>query len=62
MATVTDKTTEFLVGHSTEPQLSQQSRATFLKYARKDEDSSESYMDEQDFVNAIAPEGESYVS
>ena len=43
-------------------QLSTQSRATFDKNARKDEVSGELYMGEEDFINAIAPQTEDYVS
>lgn len=43
-------------------QLSAQSRATFEKNARKEADSDELYMSEKEFINAIAPEGEDYVS
>ena len=49
------------MGTSIEPELSQQSRATFEKHARRTEDG-EMYMAEEDFVNAIAPESEDYVS
>ena len=43
-------------------QLSAQTKATFEKNARKDAETGELYMEEEDFVNAIAPEGEDYVS
>lgn len=43
-------------------QLSAQSKATFEKNSRKDESGAEDYMTEEDFVNAIAPQGEDYVS
>lgn len=43
-------------------QLSAQSKATFDKNARKDPDSDDLYMGEKEFINAIAPEGEDYVS
>jgi solute carrier family 25 aspartate/glutamate transporter 12/13 len=47
----------------TEPvQLSAQSKATFEKNARKDAESGELFMGEEEFINAIAPEGEDYVS
>ena len=52
---------ESLVGTTVEPGLSQQARSTFEKYARQAENG-ETYMAEQDFVDAIAPEGEDYVS
>jgi len=61
MATVTEKVSEVLVGTTQEPQLSQVDRATFLKHAKTD-DAGERYLDEEDFVNAIAPESEDYVS
>ncbi|TEY54941.1 hypothetical protein BOTCAL_0235g00130 [Botryotinia calthae] len=41
-------------------QLSAQSKATFEKNSRKDESGAEEYMTEEDFVNAIAPQGEDY--
>jgi solute carrier family 25 (mitochondrial aspartate/glutamate transporter), member 12/13 len=42
-------------------QLSAQSKATFDKNARKDEKTGELFMSEEEFINAIAPEGEDYV-
>lgn len=48
-----------------EVQLSAQSRATFEKNARKDDGEGgdgELYMGEEEFVNAVAPETEDYVS
>ena len=61
MATVKEAVKEGLIGTTIEPQLSQQARATFQKHARTDE-SGEAYMTEVDFVDAIAPENEDYVS
>jgi solute carrier family 25 aspartate/glutamate transporter 12/13 len=61
MATVTDKVQEVLVGTTEEPQLGQTERATFLKHAKKDENG-ENYLDEESFINAVAPESEDYVS
>jgi solute carrier family 25 aspartate/glutamate transporter 12/13 len=43
-------------------QLSVQSKATFDKNARRDPESGELFMGEEEFINAIAPEGEDYVS
>lgn len=43
-------------------QLSAQSKATFEKHSRKDESGAEDYMSEEDFINAIAPKDEDYVS
>jgi solute carrier family 25 aspartate/glutamate transporter 12/13 len=59
-----DVVKEKLLGTETEAevQLSALSRATFDKNARKDEASGELIMLEDDFINAIAPEGEDYVS
>lgn len=60
MATVTEAVKESLIGTTVEPQLSQQARTTFFKHARQDTDG-QSYMTEEDFINAIAPESEDYV-
>ena len=62
MATVQQAISETLVGTTREPQLSQQTRATFDSHARKDGDDGELYMLEEDFVDAIAPKTENYVS
>ena len=43
-------------------QLSALSKATFDKNARRDGESGELVMEEEEFINAIAPEGEDYVS
>lgn len=43
-------------------QLSAQSKATFEKNARKDAETGEYVMGEEEFINAVAPEGEDYVS
>lgn len=55
---------ESLVGTETagDVQLSAQSKATFDKNARKDEATGELFMSEQEFINAVAPDGEDYVS
>ena len=60
MAAMKEAVKESLIGTSVEPGLSQQSRATFEKYARHEEEG-ESYMTDDDFVDAIAPTGEDYV-
>lgn len=62
MATITESVKESLLGVSQPENLSQTSRTTFLKHARKDEESGEYYMGEDDFINAIAPAEEDYVS
>ena len=52
---------EALLGTEEEPQLSYQTRLDFLKHAVRDDDSSEYYMTEDRFIDAIAPESEDYV-
>lgn len=55
---------EKLLGTEQAPeiQLSALSKQTFDKNARKDAESGELVMGEEEFINAIAPEGEDYVS
>ena len=60
MATVTEKVKESLVGTTQPPNLSQESRAEFMKHAKQDDDG-DWYMTEGDFINAIAPPEEDYV-
>lgn len=62
MATVTETVKESLIGTTREPQLSQQAKVTFDQHAIKDEGTGELYMTEEQFVDAIAPPGEDYVS
>jgi hypothetical protein len=62
MATVAETVKESLLGTSQPEQLSPSSRTTFLKHARRDEDNDELYMGEEEFVNAIAPAEQNYVS
>ena len=62
MATVTEAVKESLVGITIEPELSQEVRATFDRHAIQDDVTGESYMTEKEFVNAIAPVNEDYVS
>lgn len=57
--TVKDAVKESLIGTSDE---SHQVRTNFLRHARKDETSGEYFMTEDDFVDAIAPKHEDYVS
>ena len=61
---VKDAVKESLLGSDlqSDVQLSAQSKATFDKNARKDEESGELFMGEEEFINAIAPVGEDYVS
>lgn len=61
---VTETVKESLLGTDLEKdeQLSANTRATFVKYAKKDETTGELSMGEEEFVNAIAPPDEDYVS
>lgn len=61
MATVAEAVKESLLGSTAPESLSTEARVTFLKNARR-EDDGELYMNEEDFINAIAPPEEDYVS
>lgn len=58
---VTEKVSEVLLGTTEEPGLSKDDRAIFQHFAKQDEDGVP-YLDEEQFVNAIAPQSEDYVS
>ena len=62
MATAKIAVKESLLGVEKEPNLSSQTKATFDKNAKIDEATGEAYLTEDDFVNAVAPETENYVS
>ena len=62
MSTVTEQVKETLVGTVREPSLSTDAQATFERNARREEETGELYMTEEEFVNAIAPPTEDYVS
>lgn len=62
MANVKESVKASLVGVEQERQLSQQVKSNFMQHARVDEDSGEYYMSEEQFINAIAPKNEDYVS
>ena len=62
MATAKAAIKESLLGTTVEPELSTQSKATFDRNAKQDEATGEKYMSEEDFVDAIAPASEDYVS
>lgn len=52
-----------LVGTSApEPPITKQIQSHFLQHARTDEKTGELYMTEEDFINAVAPKYEDYVS
>ncbi|KAJ6085993.1 hypothetical protein N7486_010274 [Penicillium sp. IBT 16267x] len=59
MSSVTETVKEKLVGSTEEPQLSHQARSNFLRHAQKDENG-EPFMNEEDFINAVAPKQEDY--
>jgi hypothetical protein len=61
MASVKDTVKETLVGSREVPELSHQARSNFLRHAQKDEHG-ELFMTEDDFINAVAPKHEDYVS
>ena len=61
MATVKESIKESLLGTTQPEDLSIESRANFLKFAKQGEDG-ELFMGEEEFINAIAPPGEDYVS
>jgi len=60
-AVVKESLKEVLVGTEEEPQLSQQTRLDFMRHAVKDEGSDDYYMNEEQFISAVAPETEDYV-
>jgi solute carrier family 25 aspartate/glutamate transporter 12/13 len=62
MATVKEQVVESLLGTTAEPQLTKETRANFMKYALKDEQTGDYFLDEQRFIDAIAPPTEDYVS
>lgn len=53
---------ETLLGTTTDPELSVQTKAIFDRNSRQEDEVGDSYMTEEDFVNAIAPATEDYVS
>ena len=61
MATVTEAVKESLLGSSTPQGLTQDSRARFLQHATQEEDG-EYYLTREQFIDAIAPTEEDYVS
>ena len=61
MATIKDQVKESLLGSTHIAQLSQLWRSTFMKHAKKDDDTGEYYMGENEFIDAIAPPTEDYV-
>lgn len=64
MATkVTEAVKASLVGtKEEEPALSQQIKTNFTQHARKDETTGDLFMTEEEFIDAIAPKNQNYVS
>lgn len=62
MATITERVKETLIGADVEPQLSEQTRRDFMAKAIQDPETQEYYMSQNEFVDAVAPAGEDYVS
>ena len=61
MASVTEAVKESFLGLTEGPHMTYQARANFLRHAQKDENG-ELYMDEENFIDAVAPKQEDYVS
>lgn len=64
MSNLTATVKESLIGSSEDQAqpVSSQIKSNFYRNARKDEETGELYMNEEDFVNAVAPAQEDYVS
>ena len=62
MATAKLAVKESLLRTTRESELSTQTKATFDRNARQDNKNEELFMTEEDFINAIAPKSENYVS
>lgn len=61
MASVKEAVKEQFLGSTEVPHLSHQARSNFNRHAQKDENG-ELFMDEDNFINAVAPKQEDYVS
>ena len=62
MAALSEQVGEALLGTTDEPQLSQLTHAAFMKHAQKDDATGEYFLNEDGFIEAVAPESEDYVS
>lgn len=62
MTTVKEAVKESLVGVEEPVQLSAQTRARFTSHAIKDPETGELYLGPEQFISAIAPKDEDYVS
>lgn len=59
---MTEAVKQTFVGTTIEPELSQEVRATFDRHSIQDAATGERYMTQKEFVEAIAPVNEDYVS
>ena len=62
MSGVKDSVKSFVVGSTEEPHLSAQIKDNFIRHALKDTSTGELYMTENEFIDAIVPSHEDYVS
>ena len=62
MSSVKDAVKESLMGKTDEHQMSHQIKSNFYHHSHKDEQTGELFMTEDDFINAVAPKQEDYVS
>ena len=62
MAALKEEVREVLLGTTDEPQLSHVTRAAFMKHAQKDDTTGDYFLNEEAFIDAVAPESEDYVS
>lgn len=62
LAVATEALKEAVVGTHEPEQLAAHTKARFAQYAVKDADSGELYLGPEEFINAVAPKGEDFVS
>lgn len=62
LAVATEAVKEAVVGTHEPEQLAAHTKARFIQYAVKDSETGELYLGPEEFINAVAPTGEDYVS
>lgn len=62
LAVATEAVKEAVVGTHEPEQLAAHTKARFAQFAVKDADSGELFLGPEEFINAVAPNGEDYVS
>lgn len=62
MADIKQTIKEPLVGKTVEPPMTTRIRSHFMRHAREDSETGDLHMAQEDFINAIAPKHEDYVS